>query len=514
MSLDAAILAKMRAAVGDEYVSDADFICQSYAKPLDDFSYRIPPEAVIIPKTVEEVSEVVKICNEHNVPIIPRSGGTDLSSGSRPPGAGCVLFDFKKMDKIDVDEDAMVVNVQVGATWGMLRKELYARGYWTTYGPANNAARIGGGLGCNSVGGGGECIFRAPGDQTVGIEVVLADGAIVRTGAECSKYSKAWFAGRYLTGPDLTGLFIGDPGMLGVKTRVTFRIHRMPEYLKCKTVLVPGKVTPEDPFNDVRSCVAIYRDWEKIGSPGLFATSIWDHEFLALYGGYECFEPFTRAVDPGKPINEATLIYIIAAKCQEELDYCERELDAVLEKHGCREFGPEIADGNYAKYLLDKSGNTLYAHSAWGSGGGGGCVFWIADVQWQYIDKMLDLLAAYYHEHLHEFQDVKMGFDCQMTVVGGGVKFLVYAPCRSEIPEFEYEWDMRRKLHKDVSEIMWKNGCLPIWTGYINSPNMVDLGILEESYLKLFQSIKDTLDPKGILSPGKFHINDLPDARY
>ena len=201
-------------------------------------------------------------------------------------------------------------------------------------------------------------------------------------------------------------------------------------------------------------------------------------------------------------------------KCQEEVDYCEKTLDGVLEKYGCKEFGQEIKDGNYARWLLEKTGNTLYAHPAWGAVGGTGIVIWIADIQWSGIDKMLDQLTSYYQEHLHEFQDVKMGFATQMTVVGGGVKFLVYAPTRNEIPEFEEEWAIRRKLHRGVSEIMWKNGALPIWTGYINSPWMVEAGIVNESYMKLFKTVKNALDPNGILSPGKFHLNDLPDARY
>lgn len=514
MGLDASIIEQMKVVVGEDNISTADFITQSYAKPADDFSYRIPPDAVVVPKTTEQVSGIVKLCNEYKIPILPRGNGSDLSSGSRPPGNGCIVMDLKKMDKIEVDTDSMVVNVQAGASFGQLRKELNKIGWWTTYGPANNMARIGGALSCNSVGGGGECYFRSPGDQTTGVEVVLADGTIVRTGAEMSNYCKPWYGGRYLAGPDLTGLFIGDPGMLGIKTRVSFRIQPMPSHMLAKSVMVPAEVTVDNPLADVKVCVEIYREWEKLGSPGLFVTGIWDHEFLAIYGGYEFFEPYARAVDPGQPVNNATLVYVVAAKCQEELDYCEKTLDGVLAKYGCKEFGQEIKDGNYARWLLEKTGNTLYAHPAWGAVGGTGIVIWIADIQWSGIDKMLDQLTTYYQDNLNEFQDVKMGFATQMTVVGGGVKFLVYAPTRNEIPEFEEEWAIRRKLHRGVSEIMWKNGALPIWTGYINSPWLVEAGIVNESYMKLFKTVKDALDPNGILSPGKFHINDLPDARY
>ena len=76
--------------------------------------------------------------------------------------------------------------------------------------------------------------------------------------------------------------------------------------------MVPAEVTVENPLADVKVCVEIYREWEQLGAPGLFVTGIWDHEFLSIYGGYEFFEPYARAVEPGKPVNEATLVYVVA----------------------------------------------------------------------------------------------------------------------------------------------------------------------------------------------------------
>ncbi|HID29624.1 MAG TPA: FAD-binding oxidoreductase, partial [Desulfobacterales bacterium] len=222
MALDKKIMERLVEVVGEDNCSDADFVVQPYGKSLDSVSGRQAPAAVVIPETTEEVSGIVKIANEFKTPILPRGSGADLTMGAKPTKDGVILLDLnKRMNKIvNIDFDHMVVTAEAGVQWGQLITALLSQGYYTgQLGPANSATTIGGAVSNASVGGGGETMFAGPGRLVASLEVVLPTGEIINTGSAANPKGKPWFGGRFLGGPDLTGMFIGDPGVLGIKTK-------------------------------------------------------------------------------------------------------------------------------------------------------------------------------------------------------------------------------------------------------------------------------------------------------
>lgn len=518
MALNSEMMDRLAQVVGQDYCSDADFIVQAYAKSLDSVSGRQAPAAVVIPKTTEEVSEVVKIANEFKTPILPRGSGADLTMGTKPTRDGVILLDLnKRMNKIvDIDFDHMVVTCQAGVQWGQLISELLPKGYYTgQLGPANSATTLGGGVANASVGGGGETMFEGPGRLVASLEVVLPTGEIIHTGSASNRHGRPWFGGRFLGGPDLTGMFIGDPGILGIKTQVSMKIYPMPPHWKCKTYFVPGddragsSGEDVDLLKDIRVAVEICKDWEKIGNPGIHSIAYFNYVCFNILAGAEYYEPWTRAIEPGKVNQNGALCMIMCAPSEEVLKGYLELVDGVAEKHGCQVFPDAIEDGNYAEWLLWKTGNWSYAHWFWGGAGGPGAAFNIMDVHWDGLIKGLEADFRLYEERLIDYQDSNMPVPgIILSPVGGGVKLVSGCPTRDEIPELHDMEAVRKDLRMADAKCILDQGGMPIWTGPLYSHYLVEQGYYEENYLNFLRTIKNTLDPNGILSPGKFHFND------
>ena len=518
MALDSVIMDRLAQVVGQDYCSDADFVVQAYAKSLDSVSGRQAPAAVVIPKSTEEVSEIVKIANEFKTPILPRGSGADLTMGAKPTKEGVILLDLnKRMTKIlDIDFDHMVVTCQAGVQWGQLISELLPKGFYTgQLGPANSATTIGGGVANASVGGGGETMFEGPGRLVASLEVVLPTGEIIHTGSAASKHGRPWYGGRFLGGPDLTGMFIGDPGILGIKTKVSLKIFPMPQHWKCKTYFVPGddrtgaEGEKVDLLKDIRVAVEICKDWEKIGNPGIHSIAYFNYVCFNIMAGAEYYEPWTRAIEPGKVNQNGALCMIMCAPSEEVLKGYLELVDGVAEKHGCQVFGDAIEEGNYAEWLLWKTGNWSYAHWFWGGAGGPGSAFNIMDVHWDGLIKGLESNFQLYEERLIDYHDSNMPVPgIILSPVGGGVKLVSGCPTRDEIPELPAMEALRKDLRMADAKCILDQGGMPIWTGPLYSHYLVEEGYYEDNYLNFLRTIKDTLDPNGILSPGKFHFND------
>ncbi|MEZ5459163.1 MAG: FAD-binding oxidoreductase [Steroidobacteraceae bacterium] len=183
------------------------------------------PLAVVRPASTAEVAQLVQLATSAGVAIVPRGGGASYTDGYAPAEAGSVLVDTSRMDRIlELNERDMYVVVQVGVTWARLNEALMARGLRTPFfGPFSGlAATVGGALSQNSVTW-GTGVFGISGETPLGVEVVVGTGEVVRTGS-WGAASGIPFLRSY--GPDLTGLFMGDCGALGVKTAVALRLMR------------------------------------------------------------------------------------------------------------------------------------------------------------------------------------------------------------------------------------------------------------------------------------------------
>lgn len=211
----------LAAAIGADQVLRDDASRAFYTQ--DVYSRGRPADAVLRPGSTAELREAVRLCTAAGLAVVPRGGGMSYTGGYVADAAGVVIIDLGRMDRVlAIDPVDMTVTVEAGCTWATLHEALAREGlrtpFWGTL--SGLRATVGGGLSQNAIfWGSGQ--FGGAADSVLSLEVVLADGSLLRTGSAAREQTPPFF--RHF-GPDLTGLFTGDTGALGFKATATLRL--------------------------------------------------------------------------------------------------------------------------------------------------------------------------------------------------------------------------------------------------------------------------------------------------
>ncbi|KRF59461.1 glycolate oxidase subunit GlcD [Bacillus sp. Soil768D1] len=213
--------------VGPENYDDSKVECLVYSFDATP-GYQSMPDAVIKPGCTNEVAAIVKVCNEHKVPIIPRGSGTNLSGGTCPTEGGLVLL-FNRMNSLlEIDEENLTATVRPGLITLDLISAVEKKGLFYPPDPSSmKISTIGGNINENS-GGLRGLKYGVTRDYVIGLEVVLPNGDIIRTGGKLAKD---------VAGYDLTKLFVGSEGTLGIVTEAILKLIPIPETTKTMLAL-------------------------------------------------------------------------------------------------------------------------------------------------------------------------------------------------------------------------------------------------------------------------------------
>ncbi len=490
--------AEIANAIGNEYITDKDFMKAAYSRNVDPAFPDRWADIIVRPKTTEEVAEIVKIANKFKIPITPRGGGADLVGGSATDNG--ILMDLTRMNQIvEINQKDFYCVVECGITWGDLVSHLHPLGLTTgVLGPGSGySATIGGGL-SNSTAGFGSTKNGLVPEICLGVEVVLGDGTIIKTGAAANKYAKPFC--RYGVSPDFTGLFMGDVGTMGVKCKAYLRLY------------------PLAPFKARRDFMIVKNDWTKIYEllhelqaeirDGLSDCLVVPVTVIKMLSGMVKNKPKIRPKLTG-----SVFITYIEAHDERILNIYLEKLNQIMLKDGiCRPFEYQEMDLDQP-LAKDYPFNLKFAFNYFN----------------QYISIMPEMISCTTcHkvpisfipeavEHSHSFDAKFMaGFPEKSvslfaTVIyllpNGHCVFVGGFNCFNREDQHKIAMDQwHRKIRAQV-----RYGGAHYWLGESISQSIVEAGAYEPEFAQFFKDMKKTVDPNFILSPKKFHMYSYED---
>jgi glycolate dehydrogenase FAD-linked subunit len=451
------LLEQLRKAVGDPHVIAGPDVHADYTHDETLTTAPVVPLALVLPGSTGEVSEVLRLASEHSVPVVARGSGTGLSGAAVPAPDG-ILLAFDRMKRIlEIDTENHVAVVQPGVTLEQLNGELAPLGLIYPVSPGEQSGSLGGNVATNA-GGMRAVRYGVTRHHVLGLEVVLADGTVLRTGGKFVKVS---------SGYDLTQLLIGSEGTLAITTEVTVKLQ--PRCTESATVLAPFSTLAQ-----VAEAVP------HIVHSGI-NPSILEYVDVLVMGG------ITRAagLDLGVPesVRERTLAYLVVVL--EGMD--PGRVSADVEQLGTLLEGL----GALEVYVLpETSGAQLIAarERAFFVGKAAGC------------DDLIDtvLPRANIPDYLAQVAVLAQEHGALVTGCGhigdGNVHITVFQPDKEVRHSF---------MHRAFELALASGGAISGEHGIGTAKLPYFLELADPVALRLMRSIKDAFDPKGILGPDR-----------
>ncbi len=214
--------------MGEEHISTAaeDLLCYAY----DATNHHHRPDAVAFPENTNEVSDILKLANQHRFFVVPRGAGTGMSGGALAVRGGLVLVMTRFSRVLSIDIDNLVAEVEPGVVTGHFQEAVEDKGLFYPPDPSSAPFSTLGGNVAECAGGPRALKYGVTRDYVLGLEVVLPTGEIIKTGVHTAKG---------VVGYDLTRLMVGSEGTLGVITKIVLRLLSRPGVVRTLSAVFP-----------------------------------------------------------------------------------------------------------------------------------------------------------------------------------------------------------------------------------------------------------------------------------
>ena len=457
--------------VGNKYVSAEDFARYAYTR-TPSWIRGLPPAIVVRPGSIDEVSKIVKLANQMKIPIIPRGGGASVAGFPMSRDADkSILIDLTRMNKIlDIDMEHYIVTAECGILLGDLHKTLKKKGlHIFTVDIPFYIDTLGGVI--SGFNGGGEPADLAISGELyhyiLGLKIVLPTGEIIQTGSgpDTNIYQKR-VVDRTPNSPDITGMFIGDAGIFGIKIEATIAVEPFP------TRFLVGGYFIEN-FEKAWDCFRI-----------LVRTAPYLYTRLLLIKPWE--------------YKKWGIIFVIRGHMDDEVQFKWIKINKLCRKYTQEEIMPEDAIA-----IADRFGNREIGRS-YGSRG--------MYLYFESVFKRSDTPS--YMKKLKNFMEeefIKAGI---RDKVEDWVEYVVPKLRTTVILGAVVFFDKNKLSKNDIDKIIaiqdkysifvFKNGGFTEANQGLESINAA--GVWTKKYYEMLKKIKRALDPNDIINPGLWRL--------
>ncbi len=449
---------------------------QVVTEPLDLLTYQrdcsvLRPghaEAMVRPTNREDVVAALKMATQGGMPVYVRGAGT-MYAGGVIPRAGGLVIDMTGLDRIlEIDLACGVVVVEPGVRFGALSKALGAHGMTIGIIPVTGpTATIGGAASAHALGT-GSAKFQSFADEVVGLEVVLADGRVLRTGSAAA--GATGFFQRFGMGPDLTGLFLGGDATLGVITAIALWLHPLPTYRTTQCYGFSSATDAAQFIAEVQLRELTRHVWYASG-----------YEAATVKGRVLAAYPTTQAAS----LPQFCLGFDYGGE-EGLVRHDQTLLEALCQKHGGAPYPPfnEV----YFRHLRNEE---IHWYGYAGYFTRSRCLILMSSLPTPKMPAFLAALDELRREHT-EFTWGGAVVICRRGLHGGVLAFY----------DEERQWPQAEAAAQAAAATLVAAGCVPYKTGKIWANEVRGF----TAYHTVLSELKTCFDPQGILSPGNLGL--------
>jgi glycolate oxidase len=430
----------------------------------EDFNF--PPELVLKPTDVAQVSAIAKFCNDHRIPLTTRGAGTGLSGGALPIHGGIVLSTERLNKILEIDVENLQATVEPGVINQQLRDAVEAIGLFYPPDPSSRGSSFIGGNVAENAGGPRAVKYGTTKDYILNCEVVLPDGSVFWTGANVLKNA---------TGYNLTQLIVGSEGTLGIVTKIVVRLIPLPKFNL--TLLIPF----QSPENACKAVSAIFQ-------AGITPSALEFMERNALKWASSYLNIPFEILDDIK----AHLLIEVDGNHEDLLFRECEQITEVVERFGCGEI--LFADSHDQKESLWKMrrsvGHAVKSNSV-------------------YKEEDTVVPRAKLPELLNGIKVIGQQYGFESVCYGhAGDGNLHVNIIRGELTDDQWNNDLPKGITEIFQLVKKLGGTISgeHGIGYVQK-NFLPI-VFSSIELRIMKQIKDIFDPFGILNPGKI----FPDA--